>query len=101
MLIRFRVKNFLSFSEDRDGKPIEFSMIANNDDDNRNAHFKGNLNVLKFAAVYGANAAGKSNLTRQGVFEEGYYQVKEYCAALHNIGIPEEEILGVLSDTVR
>ena len=28
MLIRFNVKNFLSFSASEDGKPEEFSMIA-------------------------------------------------------------------------
>ena len=43
----------------------------------------------------------EKNLTIQGIFNEGYHQVEEYCAALYNIGIPENEILGVLSDTVR
>ena len=35
------------------------------------------------------------------VFEEGYHQVKEYCAALCNLGIPGNEIRGILSDTIR
>lgn len=53
-------------------------------------------------AVVGKTAIEyEKNLTQQLIFDEGYYQVKEYCAALYNIGIPEEEILGVLSDTVR
>ena len=43
----------------------------------------------------------EKNLALQSIFDEGYYQVKEYCAALYNFGIPEAEILGVLSDTVR
>lgn len=43
----------------------------------------------------------EKNLKRQAIFEEGHHQVKEYCAALANKGIPENEILGVLSDTVR
>ena len=53
-------------------------------------------------AVVGKTAIEyEKNLTQQVIFDEGYHQVKEYCAALHNIGIPAEEILGVLSDTVR
>lgn len=43
----------------------------------------------------------EKNLTVLAIFEEGYYQVREYCAALCNLGIPEKEIYGVLSDTVR
>lgn len=43
----------------------------------------------------------EKNLTQQVIFDEGYRQVKEYCAALYNIGVPDKEILGVLSDTVR
>ena len=53
-------------------------------------------------AVVGKTAIEyEKNLTLQVIFDEGYHQVKEYCAALYNIGIPEAEILGVLSDTVR
>lgn len=53
-------------------------------------------------AVVGKTAIEyEKNLTQQNIFDEGYHQVKEYCAALYNIGIPEGEILGVLSDTVR
>lgn len=65
MLIRFNVKNFLSFSEREDGKTEEFSMIAGKVRSKR-AHIydKGKMKMLKFAAVYGANAAGKSNLVK-------------------------------------
>ena len=53
-------------------------------------------------AVVGKTAIEyEKNLTQKVIFDEGYHQVKEYCAALYNIGIPEDEILGVLSDTVR
>lgn len=53
-------------------------------------------------AVVGKTAIEyEKNLTQQVIFDEGYHQVKEYCAALYNIGIAEDEILGVLSDTVR
>ncbi len=58
MLIRFNVSNFLSFNEMQ-----EFSMIGGKvrskpdhiTDDNK-------IKLLKFAAIYGANASGKSNL---------------------------------------
>lgn len=43
----------------------------------------------------------EKNLENQSIFDEGYHQVKEYCAALCNLGINENEILGILSDTVR
>lgn len=53
-------------------------------------------------AVVGKTAIEyEKNLTIRSVFDEGHHQVKEYCAALYNIGVPEAEILGVLSDTVR
>lgn len=43
----------------------------------------------------------EKNLTTKAIFDEGYYQVREYCAALCNLGVEHNEILGVLSDTVR
>lgn len=65
MLIRFNVKNFLSFLEREDGKSEEFSMIAGKVR-NKKAHVYDNekIKLLKFAAIYGANAAGKSNLIK-------------------------------------
>lgn len=65
MLIRFNIKNFLSFSEREDGKSEEFSMIAGRVR-NKKTHIYDNekIKLLKFAAVYGANAAGKSNLVK-------------------------------------
>lgn len=77
------------------------------------AHMEGTEAHVRFSAghrnregfvdaVVGKTAIEyEKNLTQQVIFDEGYHQVKEYCAALHNIGIPAEEILGVLSDTVR
>lgn len=61
MLVRFTVSNFLSFKE-----PIEFNMLTGNP--RRLEHHvyelvKG-LELLKMAAVYGANGAGKSNLVK-------------------------------------
>lgn len=67
MLMRFSVSNFMSFDYKRDdeGKIVttDFSMYAG-----RTEHFKERVTafkerkVLKFSAIYGANAAGKSNL---------------------------------------
>lgn len=65
MLIRFNVKNFLSFSEREDGKSEEFSMIAGKAG-TKKAHVfdNGKIRLLKFSAVYGGNASGKSNLVK-------------------------------------
>lgn len=77
------------------------------------AHMQGTEEYVHFATARGKRdgfvdaVVGKTaieyekNLTIQGIFDEGYHQVKEYSAALCNIGIPEVEVLGVLSDTVR
>ena len=65
MLIRFNIKNFLSFSEREDGKSEEFSMIAGKVRSKKEHVYEdGKIKLLKFAAVYGANAAGKSNLLK-------------------------------------
>lgn len=62
---------------------------------------RGNRDGFVDAVVGKTAIEYEKNLTIQGIFAEGYHQVKEYSAALCNIGIPEEEVLGVLSDTVR
>jgi len=62
MLIEFRVENFLSFEES-----AALSMIASADtthEDNCIAIANDKLRVLKSAAIYGANSAGKSNLIK-------------------------------------
>ena len=65
MLIRFNVKNFLSFGTDADEKPVEFAMTAGKTRQKKSHIFDdGNIKLLKLAAVYGANASGKSNLVR-------------------------------------
>lgn len=78
------------------------------------AHALGSEEHVRFTTYHGTARGGfvdtvigktaveyEKNLNRQTIFDEGYHQVKEYCAALHNMGIHENEILGVLSDTVR
>lgn len=65
MLIRFNVKNFLSFSTREDGKSEEFSMLAGKVRSKKEHIYDDEkIKLLKFAAVYGANASGKSNLVK-------------------------------------
>lgn len=65
MLVRFSVENFLSFKEE-----VEFSMVAGK----TKQHFrhvtktKQDLRLLRSAIIYGANAAGKSNLIKSIAF---------------------------------
>lgn len=65
MLIRFNVKNFLSFSEREDKMSEEFSMIAGKVRNKKeHVYDDGKIKLLKFAAIYGANASGKSNFVK-------------------------------------
>lgn len=65
MLIRFNVRNFLSFDQRENGKTEEFSMISGKVRSKRDHIFDdGKIKLLKFSAIYGANAAGKSNLVK-------------------------------------
>ena len=65
MLKRFNIKNFLSFAAREDGTAEEFSMIAGKVRSSKDHLYDdGKIKLLKFAAVFGANAAGKSNLVR-------------------------------------
>ncbi len=60
MLVRFVVNNFLSF-----GKECEFNMLASSLKTHKHHVYKaGKLDILKSAAIYGANGAGKSNLVK-------------------------------------
>ena len=72
MLKRFNIKNFLSFDAREDGKAEEFSMIAGKVRSNKgHLYDDGKVKLLKFAAVFGANAAGKSNLVKAMDFMRG------------------------------
>lgn len=65
MLRRFNVKNFMSFSCTENGTSEEFSMIPGKVRSMKNHLYDdGNNKLLKFAGIYGANAAGKSNLIK-------------------------------------
>jgi hypothetical protein len=61
MLVEFRVKNFRSFRDEQ-----VLSMVASERDKNlpENCVKVGKHTLLKAAAIYGANASGKSNLVR-------------------------------------
>ena len=68
MLIRFTVSNFMSFKEE-----TEFNMLPNKGNGSRLLpnHIKktkSGVEVLKTAAIYGANGAGKSNLVKAIAF---------------------------------
>ncbi len=65
MLIRFNIKNFLSFDKQYDGKSEEFTMITGKVRSKEERLYKNeNVKLLKFAALYGANASGKSNFVK-------------------------------------
>ena len=72
MLIRFVVSNFLSFD-----KETEFNMLSGAFKTHKpHVYNIGKVDVLKAAAIYGANGAGKSNLIKaikflQDAVEEG------------------------------
>lgn len=67
MLIRFTVENFLSFNQE-----TEFSMIASSGrlfpEHVMKEKGRNNINILKAGVIYGANAAGKSNLIKAMAF---------------------------------
>lgn len=65
MLRRFNVKNFMSFTGNQSGVSDEFSMIPGKVRSKPDHIYKeGKLDMMKFAAIYGANASGKSNLVK-------------------------------------
>lgn len=60
MLLRFRVENFRSLRDEQ-----EFSLVASNLDDHTSGLMEvpgGDVRALPVAAIYGANASGKSGL---------------------------------------
>ncbi|WP_168735561.1 AAA family ATPase [Cohnella fermenti] len=59
MLIEYRVKNFMSYKDE-----VVLSMVAdkNRELSETNVFTHGKLSLLKTAAIFGANASGKSNL---------------------------------------
>src|SRR5438552_14723405 len=68
MLIEFTVGNFRSIAEkvtlSMIAAPIRSGSHAQNLDTDNVTHVNDNLSLLKTAALYGANASGKSNILR-------------------------------------
>ena len=71
MLIRFTVSNFMSFKDE-----VEFSMVAGPTTDHADHTISIGENsddrILKTGIVYGANAAGKSNLVKALQFAQKF-----------------------------
>ena len=62
MILRIILKNFLSFDDE-----VQFDMLPNMKRTSLSNHIlmaAGKLPVLKMAAIYGSNGAGKSNLVK-------------------------------------
>lgn len=59
MLIRFVVENFLSFRDE-----LEFNMLAGNFRNHKHHIYEDKLKLLRSAAIYGSNGAGKSNFVK-------------------------------------
>jgi AAA15 family ATPase/GTPase len=79
MLIEFRIGNFRSFAEVQ-----TFSLVASSDTRHPdNCIPFGKLQLLKSAAIYGANASGKSNLIKAIAFMR---QFVLHSATTMNIG---------------
>lgn len=70
MLIEFRVQNFLSLRDEVTFSMLAASSVREHDGSDGSSHSNilpgsfGRERVLKFAALYGANGSGKSNLIR-------------------------------------
>ena len=81
MLVRFSVENFLSFKE-----RTYFSMVAGKT--RSKAYHKNkaisNVQTLKFSAVFGANASGKSNLIKSIDFGRKLIIGKERLTSIQN-----------------
>ena len=74
MLIEFSVGNYKSFKD-----TVTFSMVAANLtsksktlDANNIFHYKKTISLLKTAAIYGANASGKSNFVKAFSFMRNF-----------------------------
>jgi len=107
MLIRFNVKNFKSFGTRPDGSSEEFSMIAGKVRHDKDRIYKENdFKLLKCAAVFGANASGKSNLVKAMKFLQSVVlygnkinAAESYCKAeAENINRPSYFEIEMLID---
>ncbi len=80
MLIRFVLNNFLSFGQEREFNMLPYERYG------KLLHHKydlGGVEVLKLAAIYGANAAGKSNLIKGLGFLYEMIQLEQIPINIH------------------
>ena len=75
MLLRFSIKNFLSFHEE-----TVFDMFPNIKREKFSSHIYANMEVplLKQAALYGANGSGKSNFIKAVTFLREFVLIDEF-----------------------
>ena len=86
MLIRFTVSNFLSFKDE-----TEFNMLTG--DVKRHPHHvykREHIDVLRAAAIYGANGAGKSNLIKAIIFLQRLVEGEDILRNSPKFGLSEE-----------
>jgi len=80
MLLRFKVKNFLSFSDE-----VEFDMFPNIKRERFMHHVYTDLEtpLLKQAAIYGANGSGKSNFIKAMAFVREFITRDNYLKSVN------------------
>ena len=80
MLLRFTVSNFLSFSDE-----VEFNMFPANFKIHKSHvyHTEGGVDLLKAAAIYGANGSGKSNFIEAIDFFRDIITFEETISMVH------------------
>ena len=110
MLIEFSVKNFMSFRD-----KVTLSMEKGNGDENLDNIFSNNnVNLLKTAAIYGANASGKTNLIRALTFAILFVRnsnnntigmrlpiINSFMFDAHTMGRPSEFEFDFITNNVR
>jgi uncharacterized protein len=80
MLIRFVITNFLSFNEEQ-----EFNMLAGAYKTHKHhVYSAGKVDVLKAAAIYGANGAGKSNFMKAIAFLQNMVTQGRIATSINN-----------------
>ena len=80
MLLRFVVSNFLSFD-----KETEFNMLSGSFKTHKHHVYNaGKVDVLKAAAIYGANGAGKSNLIKAMKFLQDAVEAGAIAESVNN-----------------
>lgn len=76
MLLRLLINNFLSFDEE-----MQFDMFPNMKRTSLATHIytENQIPVLKQAAIYGQNGAGKSNIVKALEFIKAFAINKSFC----------------------